>query len=280
MKPIDRFNREIISLKNAYRFLSENEYNNFLNLGDKLKEDLLREILENPIDQWNEVTKLYFRSKWASLFNVLYADKDICVLEVASGDADMIPQTLSISNPNSNYIAANMNNILNDSLIRKTKGLNINLELIDDDASKIRDYIDDNKVDIIAFQHGVNDVLQAMLCSNNNIDTVECEWMDLLPKMIELVKIEVENNTFAEKLREPFVSFINELSYTLKEDGIIAINHYMFDLDLKWGYPREIFENLISIIREWLAKSDYLEEVYLDGFDENWWLFLKKKIVV
>lgn len=275
MKPIDSFNREIISLKNAQRFLSENEYNNFLNLGDKLKDDLLRKILENPIDQWNEVTELYFRSKWASLFNALYADKDICVLEVASGDADMIPQTLSISNPNSNYIAANMNKILNDSLIRKTKGLNINLKLIDDDASKIRDYIEDNKVDIIAFQHGVNDVLQAMLCSNNNIDTVECEWMELLPKMIELVKIEVENNTFEETLREPFVSFINELSYTLKEDGIIAINHYMFDLDLKWGYPREIFENLISIIREWLA--DYLEEVYLDGFDKNWWLFLKRR---
>ena len=277
MKPIDSFDKEIISLKNAQRFLSENEYNNFLNLGDKLKEDLLREILENPIDEWNEVTELYFRSKWASLFNTLYTDKDIYVLEVASGDADMIPQTLSISNPNSNYIAANMNKILNDSLIRKTKGLNINLKLIDDDASKIRDYIDDNKVDIIAFQHGVNDVLQAILCSNNNIDTVECEWMELLPKMIELVKIEVENNTFEETLRKPFVNFINELSYTLKMDGIIAINHYMFDLDLKWGYPREIFENLISIIREWLANSDCLQEVYLDGFDENWWLFLHRK---
>ncbi|WP_159426757.1 hypothetical protein [Clostridium mediterraneense] len=47
---------------------------------------------------------------------------------------------------------------------------------------------------------------------------------------------------------------------------------------MKCEYPREIFENLISIIREWLDKSDYLEGVYLDGFDENWWLFLRRKV--
>lgn len=278
MKSIDYFNKEIISLENAKKFLNQEEYENFENFSVKLREELLLNVLEKPIDNWNEVTELYFRGKWANLFNQLYSIREISVLEIASGDADMIPQSLSISNPNSKYISANMNKILNDSLIRKTKDLNIKLELIDDDASKIRNYIKDNEIDIIAFQHGVNDVLQAMLCSRENIDTVNSEWMDCLPKMIELVKKEVENSSFEQSLKKPFIEFINELSHVLKQDGIIAINHYMFELDLNWGYPRTIFEELIPIIRTWLATSEYVEEISFDGFAKQWWIFLKKKI--
>lgn len=235
-------------------------------------------MLENPIDTWNEVTELYFRSKWANLFNKLYSNKKICVLEVASGDADMIPQTLSISNPGSYYITANMNKILNESMLKKTKGLKINLELIDDDASNIRNHIENGKVDIITFQHGVNDVLQAMLCTDNNIDTINCEWLKLLPQMIELIKKEVINNTFEQTLKNKFINFIYEISYTLKVDGIIAINHYMFDLDLKLGYPKYIFENLIDIIRKWLKEDSNFQEIHIENFDNQWWLFLKKTI--
>ncbi|EGT3616501.1 hypothetical protein FHH43_09700 [Clostridium perfringens] len=278
MKPIDNFQGEILSLNNAKKFLNENQYANFKKISDSSKIELLKEVLEKPIDNWNEVTELYFRSKWANLFNTLYCNKKICLLEIASGDADMIPQTLSISNPDSYYIAANMNKILNESLIRKTKELNINLKLIDDDASNIREHIENDKVDIIAFQHGVNDVLQAMLCANNEIDTINCQWLDLLPQMIELVKKEVENNTFEETLKKNFIRFINEIAYTLKKDGIIAINHYMFDLDLKLGYPLNIFENLIDIIREWLKEDHNFEEISFENFDNHWWIFLKKKI--
>lgn len=276
MEYIDCFSKEIISLENAKKFLDEEQYKNFKNLDSKVREGLLVNVLEEPINDWTDVTELYFRGKWAKLFNQLHSINEVAVLEIASGDADMIPQTLSISNPNSKYISANMNKILNDSLLRKTNDLNIKLQLIDDDASKIRDYIDDHEIDIIAFQHGVNDVLQAMLCSRENIDTVNSEWMDCLPKMIELVNKEVNKNSFEKSLKEPFVEFINELSYVLKQDGIIAINHYMFELDLKLGYPREIFENLIPIIRTWLATSGYFKEVYFDGFNKQWWIFLKK----
>ncbi|HHD2752869.1 TPA: hypothetical protein ACOTG0_001665 [Clostridium perfringens] len=278
MKPLDNFQSEILDLNNAKKFLSEKQFNNFRAISDCSKVTLLREVLEKPIENWNEVTELYFRSKWANLFNKLYSNKKICVLEIASGDADIIPQTLSISNPYSYYIAANMNKILNESLIRKTKGLKINLELIDDDATNIRNHIENGKVDIIAFQHGVNDVLQAMLCANSNIDTVNCQWLDLLPQMIELIKKEIENNTFEETLKNNFIKFVNEIAYTLKDNGIIAINHYMFDLDLRLGYPINIFENLIDIIREWLKEDSNFEEISFEDFNNHWWIFLKKKI--
>lgn len=276
MKAIDYFDKKIISLENAKLFLNKRDYEKFCNIREEEREKLLLDILENPIVSWNEVTELYFRWKWASLFNKLYGEKDISLLEIASGDADIIPQTLSVSNQQSKYIAANMNKILNQSLLKKTKGLNINLKLIDDDASKIRNYINGNEVDIIAFQDGVNDVLQAMLCLNENINTVNTDWMECLPKMIELVKREVDNNSFEETLKKLFLNFVNELSYVLKDDGIIDINHYMFELDLQMGYPKEIFENLVPIIRAWLKESNNIHEIFFEDFDNQWWIFLKK----
>ncbi|MGL5616502.1 MAG: hypothetical protein ACRDD2_09805 [Sarcina sp.] len=277
MLALDSFNKNICSLSTAKNFLNSNDYKVFSEMDDISRENHLSLILENPITDWTLITETYFRWKWSTLFNKLYANKKINLLEIASGDADIIPQTLSVTNSDSYYITANMNKSLNNSLLEKTKGLNINLKLIDDDASKIRFYLEDNSIDIIAFQHGVNDVLQAMLCSKENIDTVNVEWMDCLPKMIELVQKEVANNSFEKNLKEPFINFINELSYTLKENGIIAINHYMFQLDLDLGYPKEIFEDLIPIVRNWLKFNDSVEEIFFEDFNSQWWLFLKKK---
>lgn len=278
MKAIDNFRSEIVSLENGKKFLNEQEYENFVNFNTEMREDLLRNLLEKPIDEFTEINELYFRWKWSELFNILYGKDEICLLEVASGDADMIPQSLSVSNPNSKYITANMNKALNESLIRKTKDLNINLVLIDDDAGMITEYIKEREVDIIAFQHGVNDVLQGILCAKNDVDTVNCDWMECLPKMIELVKNEVSNNSFNESLKEPFLNLLKTLALVLKTEGLIAISHYMFQLDLDLGYPREIFEDLILIVRKWLVDNDEFEEVFYDGFDNQWWIFFKKKM--
>ena len=278
MKPIDILNRNILTLKNANFFLSEMEYENFLKFNEIEKEELLKNLLEKPINEFTEINELYFRSKWAEFVNKDYGNNPISLLEVASGDADMIPQSLARSNPDTTYIAANMNKILNESLLRKTKDLNIKMRLIDDDAAIIKKYVKENSIDIIAFQHGVNDVLQAILCEQNDIDTINSDWMICLPKMIELLQNELSNNSFEKSVKEPFLNLMNDLLVVLKEDGVIAINHYMFQLDLDLGYPKDLFENLISIIRDWFKENNCFKEVYYDGFDSNWWIFLKHNI--
>jgi hypothetical protein len=278
MKPIDILNRNILNLENANFFLSEMEYENFLKFNETEKEELLKNLLEKPINKFTEINELYFRSKWAELVNKDYGNNPISILEVASGDADMIPQSLAKSNPGTTYIAANMNKILNVSLLRKTKDLNIKMKLIADDAAIIKRYIKENSVDIIAFQHGVNDILQAILCEQNDIDTINSDWMECLPKMIELLQNELSNNSFEKSVKKPFINLMNDLLAILKEDGVIAINHYMFQLDLDLGYPKDLFENLIPIIREWFKENNCFKEVYYNGFDSHWWIFLKHNI--
>ncbi len=66
-----------------------------------------------------------------------------------------------------------MNKILNENLLEKTKDLSLNVEIIDDDAINIENYIEKGAIDIIAFQHSINDIIQAILCDREGVDTIK-----------------------------------------------------------------------------------------------------------
>ncbi|MNW58200.1 hypothetical protein D3C74_360470 [compost metagenome] len=198
------------------------------------------------------------------------------LLEIATGDADIIPQVMARTHPNSHYITANMNKILNESLLNKTKSLPLQMEIIEDDAAYIENHLGQETVDIVAFQHGVNDVVQAILCDREGIDTIYSDWMETLPKMIEILQKETAQNTLEQHAKMPFLGLIETLLKVLRKNGVVAINHYMFQLDLDWGYPPELFEKMIPVTREWLKELNECKEVFFDGFDSNWWIFLRK----
>lgn len=276
MKPLDTFHKEILSQENAQKFLNKQEYSEFSSIPDADREKLLKELLNQPISKFTVINELYFRSKWAELIRLIYGSRPITLVEVASGDADMIPQALARSNPSSTYITANMNKKLNESLLVKTQGLDLNISLIDDDAIRLNEYIGSQAVDLITFQHGVNDVLQAILCGKVGVDTVYCDWMELLPKMIELLQQEVEQGTFEQNTKPAFLKLMTILMEELKDGGVLAVTHYMFQLDLDWGYPADLFENLIPIIRKWFSELAGCEEILCEQFNSQWWLFLRK----
>lgn len=276
MKPLDKFNMDFLNEDIAKKLLSPKQYKKFEAMSIEEREANLKELLTAPIAKFTVINELYFRSKWAKLFETFYKNEPFTLLEVASGDADMIPQTMAITNPMSEYLTANMNVRLNKSLLEKTADIDVKLRLIDDDAANIKQYIGENSVDMIAFQHGANDVIQAILCGQNGVDTVYSDWMKTLPKMIELLQCEVKNNTLEEHVKAPFIALISNLLDLLKPDGMIAIHHYMFQLDLDWGYPPELFENIIPLVRKWCCELKKADEVCIDGYDSQWWLFLKR----
>ncbi len=277
MIPLDNFEKwGSLMESSACLYLNENEYKGYSLISEEEKKKQLKDLLEKPIASFTPINDVYFRGRWAEVLEMIHPQKNLKLLEIASGDADMIPQVKARTHPNSNYFTTNMNKILNDSLLEKTKDLSLNVEIIDDDAINIENYIEKGAIDIIAFQHSINDIIQAILCDREGVDTIYSDWMETLPVMIEILKKEVSANTLEEHSKNQFLVLISALLNLLKDDGIIVMNHYMFQLDLDWGYPRDLFENIIPMTREWVSEIDDVKEIYYTGFDSNWWMFLKK----
>ena len=277
MIPLDSYEKWSTCLnESARRYLNEVEYQEFQSISEPDKLSQLKAILDKPIARFTPVNEVYFRSRWAEVINTIHPGSDLTLLEIASGDADMIPQMMARACPYSRYIAANMNRILTESLRHRTKDLAIELVVIEEDAALIHRHLGAESVDVIAFQHGVNDVIQAILCDQEGVDTIYADWMETLPKMIQILQREMTLNTLEQHARPAFLALLEKLSGVLKKDGVMVMNHYMFQLDLDWGYPPTLWEDLIPLTREWIKTLPGLRELFIDGFDAHWWMFFQK----
>lgn len=277
MIPLDRFEKWLSLLDESARlYLSEAEHREYRAIPDPEKMSQLTAILERPIARFTAVNEVYFRARWAEVLATVHAGKELTLFEVACGDADMIPQMMARTSFNSRYIAANMNRILTERLREKTKDLPIEVVVIEEDAFNIDRYLPAESVDIIAFQHAVNDVIQAILCVREGVDTIYADWMDTLPTMIQIMQREIAQNTLEQHAKTAFLSMLEKLFIVLKKDGVMVMSHYMFQLDLDWGYPPALWENFIPITREWIKELPECKEVFFEGFDPHWWMFYRK----
>jgi hypothetical protein len=277
MIPLDRYEKWSSSLDGvASSYLSEPEYQSYLAIPELERLHQLKALLQNPIAQFSTVNEVFFRARWAEVLTLLHSEGPLTLLEIASGDADMIPQMLAREYPHSRYITANMNKILTENLREKTRGLPVEIQVIEEDAAAIDRYLPNESVDLIAFQHAVNDVMQAILCDQEGIDTIYADWMETLPSMIRIMQREMSEKSLEEHVKPGWLALLEVLSHALKKDGLMVMNHYMFQLDLDWGYPPELWENIIPVTRDWLKGRAGFKELFFDGFDPQWWLFLQK----
>ncbi len=277
MIPLDRYEKWATCLnESARQYLNETEVQEFQSISETEKLSQLKAIFEKPIARFTPVNEVYFRSRWAEVLKTVHPGSALTLLEIASGDADMIPQMMARAYPHSRYITANMNRILTERLRQSTKDLAVEVEVIEEDAALIDHHLLAESVDVIAFQHAVNDVIQAILCDQEGVDTIYTDWMKTLPKMIQILQRETAQNTLEQHARSQFLGLLEKLSAVLKKDGVMVMNHYMFQLDLDWGYPPTLWEDLIPITREWIKALPGLHEIFIDGFDPHWWMFLKK----
>jgi hypothetical protein len=277
MIPLDRYEKWSSGLDGyARKYLHEPEYQDYLAIPELERLRLLKALLHKPIAQFSAVNEVFFRARWAEVLDLVRPEGPLTLLEIASGDTDMIPQMLARNYPNSRYITANMNKILTGQLREKTRDLPVDIQVIEEDAIAIDRYLPTQSIDLIAFQHAVNDVMQAILCEQEGIDTIYADWMDTLPRMIRIMQREISENSLETHVKPGWLALLGHLSQVLKKDGLMVMNHYMLQLDLDWGYPPGLWENIIPITRNWLNGLTGFKELSFDGFDPQWWLFIQK----
>lgn len=258
--------------------LFPNEINEWLNFTEEIKDKKLLRICSLPLcdEDLTVLYSLYFRLKWLDVLRVCTPLKGITILEVGSGSSTNIPNAMTVNDPTSTYITANMNKKLTEDLRRNTSSLPITINIIEDDANNIKNYCDTDTLDAIVFEHSVNDILQAILCEKNGIDTSNSDWFDILPEMIKMIGIEYVNRSLEQTVKDSFLSLIDNCLSVLKPNGYLIMSHYMFQYDLDLGYNVELWENMLLVVRPWLKELTIGKEVFLDGFDPQWWLFYQK----
>jgi hypothetical protein len=281
MKHLDNFEnvKKHIKHTDLSTVLFSYELNEWLNLTDEAKDQKIKRICSLPLcdEDFSVAYTLYFRLKWLSALSACVHKENPTVLEIGSGSSVNIPNALTVLDKASMYVTANMNKKLTEGLRRNTASLPIEINVIEDDAINIKNHLEDNSVDAIVFEHSVNDILQAILCENKGIDTINNDWFDILPEMIKIINTEYINQTLERKVKSIFLSLINNCLSVLKPDGFIIMSHYMFQYDLDLGYNPELHENILPVIRPWLKELSAGNEIVMDTFDPQWWLFYKKQ---
>lgn len=219
--------------------------------------------------------------KWFEALNKTRFETPVSLLEIGAGDTDMLPQILAkrFGHPETQYITANMNKKLTASFKAKTKDLPIKINVIEDAAQNLEEYINGERFDVIIFEHSVNDILQVILAERAGIDTTHTDWYEILPGMIEQIKQEYLSGTLEGSVKGEFVNLLKSCLKMLKPGGCIIINHFMYQYDLDLGYHPELWCNMLPITRQWINSIDDGTEKFFEGFDPQWWMFFQKNFI-
>lgn len=281
MRPIDNTQKwlEIINSKSALEMLTEKELECWNNISPENKSRYIKALIEKPIVFENPeiIYDWYFRNKWATALKTVCHQESISVFEIGAGGCDIVPKAVSMKfcHPKTRYFTANLNKELTQIFKWKTEVDPVDIYVIEDDAANIKTYVGENAFDAIVFEHSVNDVLETIIAEKYGIDTVNRGWMEILPAITEAVNKEWNNKTFEQNTKNEFLNLIHECRDVLKHDGWLIFAHYQFQYNLDIGLSPELNQNIIPIVRKWISDSNIGKEYFFDGFDSNWWMFVR-----
>ena len=73
-------------------------------------------------------------------------------------------------------MTANLNKELTQNFQEKTNEMDINIQVVEDDAANIGLYYPESSFDIVAFHYAINDIIQTITADRDGIDTVNNDW--------------------------------------------------------------------------------------------------------
>ncbi|HJN17446.1 MAG TPA: hypothetical protein QGH10_18215, partial [Armatimonadota bacterium] len=139
------------------------------------------------------------------------------------------------------YVTVNLNRQLAAELTERAGPLDLELNIIEDDAQNLRGHFDVGTFDCICFHHAMNDILQTAVATSRGMDTRTIDWWPTERTMIEWMAEEHQAHGL-EKVGLPELRAILELSAeVLRPGGIMVFDHWTWEhhLGLDW-FPGEL----------------------------------------
>ncbi|CAM3444680.1 MULTISPECIES: hypothetical protein [Paenibacillus] len=257
--------------------ISELEQMNAVQLENKLKDTLAVPIdISKP--RVFEYLQLYYSASWHNLFMELNMPRALSLLEVGSGDIVYIPKALdAYSNNMGTYVTANLNRELTRSFQDKTKGMDINVQVIEDDAANIGLYYPASSFDVVAFHHAINDIIQTIIADREGIDTVNHDWWTIEPLMLQAVMDYHRKGMLKDAAYDAFIQIMDTSRKQLKSGGYMIFDNITYAGYDEVGYSSEFHSSYIELARSWIGEANLgLEEIEIDSYDKQWWMVLRK----
>ena len=283
MIPLDNLERITAKMResNATDILTENEKEQWEQLPEEEKIEALKNIISYPVGHnlkhW-VVFNWFLKTRWVEALQAVNLVAPISALELATGSNDKIPQILTkrFNHTNTRYTTVNLNKKLTADFKQNTKDLALRIDIIEDAAQNIENYFSDEKADVVIFEHAFNDIAEDLIAKKHGIDTINIDWFDIIQRLIEITNKAYLNGTYEEILKENFLEMLSSSLKVLKPGSFIISHQFQYQFDIDRGIFPEIWTELISMVRKWINEKDTGEEVFFDGFDPTWWMFIKK----
>ena len=271
--------------------LKNNEFSNYMS--DDIRkfivstdilelEKHLERVMTSPIKYINNFDRplyqIYFTAAWSNLFKFLHKDKQIELMEVASGDANYILNALdNYSSEFGSYITFNINKSLTNNLKTKNAQKSVQIKVIEDNGMNALKYFDENSFDFIGFHHAINDIIQTIIAEIEGIDTENCDWWGKEPDMLHAVMKHYKQGTLKTNAYDSFIKLIDVCTQVLMPGGYMIFDNCSFVGYDDIGYSTEFHNSYINMAREWINESGLpLKEITVDGYNSKWWLILRK----
>lgn len=257
--------------------ISELEQMNAIQLENKLK-DILAVPIGISKQRVFEYLQLYYSASWQNLFMELNMPRALSLLEVGAGDVVYIPKALDAYSKNmGTYVTANLNRELTQNFQEKTKGMDVSIRVVEDDAANIGLYYPESSFDVVAYHHAINDIIQTIIANREGIDTVNNDWWSIEPQMLQAVMDYHGKGILKDAAYHEFIQIIDTSHKQLKRGGYMIFDNITYSGYDEMGYSSEFHSNYIQLARSWISEANLgLEEIEVESYDKQWWMILKK----
>ncbi|MGI5820147.1 MAG: hypothetical protein ACOX9R_18840 [Armatimonadota bacterium] len=235
--------------------------------------------IARPQEGFGPVGRRVLAAQWALLLEAIDLPARPRVLELCAGGSDPVVVALdAVFGASAEYVTMNLNRKLAAELTERTEHLELEVQIVEDDAQNLRRHYAEDTFDCVCFHHAVNDILQTAIATARGMDTREIDWWPTERTMIEWMAEQYREDQMTSVGRPELRRILGAAVEVVKPGGFLCFDHWtaVSSLEQDW-FPGDLFNDMVVIAREEaLLLSAPLEEVTPAGLDRRWWMVLKR----